>query len=170
MGFEKASVPREHEKAESKVFTDSKLNYSIKIPKILSRWTTISNSLNGPSFPYFTTPETQSESVTLAVFNQKKTACSPTITGTSKTQLISLESGSASWGRMDAWDGNGEEGWAFPQGWEEMPCKKEGIPPPNEVYVLCAEKNGKTVMVCINQMTDNPKQAKEIFETFRWTK
>lgn len=37
-------------------------------------------------------------------------------------------------------------------------------------FALCSEGNGKTVLVCITQMTDNPDLAKEIFETFRWTK
>jgi hypothetical protein len=37
------------------------------------------------------------------------------------------------------------------------------------VYALCSEKDGKTVVICISQMTDNREQAKEIFETFRWT-
>jgi len=37
-------------------------------------------------------------------------------------------------------------------------------------YALCSEKDGKRVVVCIQQMTDNPKLAEEIFSTFRWAK
>jgi len=42
---------------------------------------------------------------------------------------------------------------------------------PNQfsAYALCSEKDGKRVVVCIQQMTDNPKLAEEIFSTFRWT-
>ncbi len=36
-------------------------------------------------------------------------------------------------------------------------------------YAFCSEKNGKTVVICISQMKDDPAMAKQIFETFRWT-
>lgn len=37
------------------------------------------------------------------------------------------------------------------------------------MYGFCSEKDGKTVVICISQMTDDPDLAKQIFETFRWT-
>jgi hypothetical protein len=36
-------------------------------------------------------------------------------------------------------------------------------------YALCSETDVERVVVCIQQMTDNPKLAEEIFSTFRWT-
>jgi hypothetical protein len=36
-------------------------------------------------------------------------------------------------------------------------------------YAMCSEKDGKTVVICISQMKDDPEMAKDIFETFRWT-
>lgn len=39
----------------------------------------------------------------------------------------------------------------------------------NSAYALCSEKNGKTVVICISQVTDDPDLAEQIFETFRWT-
>jgi hypothetical protein len=36
-------------------------------------------------------------------------------------------------------------------------------------YALCSEHNGKTVVICLSQATDDPKMAEEIFSTFRWT-
>jgi hypothetical protein len=36
-------------------------------------------------------------------------------------------------------------------------------------YAFCAEKDGRAVAICIQQMTDDEQQAKEIFESFRWT-
>jgi hypothetical protein len=39
----------------------------------------------------------------------------------------------------------------------------------NSAYALCSEKNGKTIVICVSQVTDNPDFAKQIFETFRWT-
>lgn len=35
-------------------------------------------------------------------------------------------------------------------------------------YALCSERDGKTVVICLSQMTDDPKMAEEIFSTFRW--
>lgn len=36
-------------------------------------------------------------------------------------------------------------------------------------YVLCSEHEDKTIRVEVNQVTDNPQLAEEIFSTFRWT-
>ncbi len=36
-------------------------------------------------------------------------------------------------------------------------------------YALCSEKDGKTVVICLSQVIDDPKMAEEIFNTFRWT-
>jgi hypothetical protein len=36
-------------------------------------------------------------------------------------------------------------------------------------YVLCSELSAKTVVIEINQITDNIVLAKQIFETFQWT-
>ena len=36
-------------------------------------------------------------------------------------------------------------------------------------YAFCADKNGKAVTICIQQMTDDEEMAKQIFESFRWT-
>ncbi len=40
----------------------------------------------------------------------------------------------------------------------------------NTAYALCSHKDGKTVVICISQMTQNEPLAKQIFDTFRWTK
>lgn len=96
--------------------------------------------------------------------------CNESITGASVTSEIQNANGKAAWGRVDAWDGYGREGWEWPDNWQDIKCSKEGTPPPASVYALCAEKNGNSVIICINEMTDNPQLAKEIFETFRWMK
>ncbi len=47
--------------------------------------------------------------------------------------------------------------------------KEDGTPEgSNSAYALCSEKDGKTVLICISQLTDNPQLAEEIFKTFRW--
>lgn len=35
-------------------------------------------------------------------------------------------------------------------------------------YVLCSEKDGKTVFICMMQVQDNLALAEQIFSTFRW--
>ena len=71
------------------------------------------------------------------------------------------------WGRVDFWDGNEKEGWDS-AGSERIICKVEGTPLPKAVYAFCSEKEKKTIVICINQMTDNPALAQQIFESFRW--
>jgi hypothetical protein len=36
-------------------------------------------------------------------------------------------------------------------------------------YVLCSEHKGKSLRIEVNEITDNPALAKQIFDTFRWT-
>lgn len=47
--------------------------------------------------------------------------------------------------------------------WDKAPQKGQGV------YALCSEHNGKQVLVCISEITDNPALAQQIFQTFRWT-
>lgn len=36
-------------------------------------------------------------------------------------------------------------------------------------YALCSERGDKRVVVCVEQLTDDPQLAEEIFRSFRWT-
>lgn len=114
--------------------------------------------------------ENSGEAFDIQIYGKKDSNnCVPSITGTSNLKNLSNEvMGKSGWGRMDAWDGYGQEGWEYDPKWANIVCKKEGTPAPQEIYVLCAEKDEKTVVICINQMTDNPQLAEEIFKTFRW--
>ena len=104
-------------------------------------------------------------------------ACSPSVTGASQTAPLPDANGKAEWGRVDFYDSIFEkekEGGDYiltKEGGDNIICTvpdTTGIPPPS-VYAFCSQHDNKTVIICINQMTDNEKQAKEIFETFRWT-
>lgn len=103
--------------------------------------------------------------------------CSETITGASSTQPLAKTNREILWGKVDAYDRIRPD---FPPGSEPF-CK-----PPvlqwdynnaegamrlsnDAAYALCSTKNGKTVVVCVEQVTDNPKLAEEIFSTFKWT-
>ena len=95
--------------------------------------------------------------------------CSRHITGASQTKSLPKADGMAAWGRVDYWDNHELEGWEY-QEWNDVVCTYAGNPGPKAVYALCSEKDDKTIVICINQMSDNPSLAKQIFETFRWTK
>lgn len=91
--------------------------------------------------------------------------CSPQLTGASITQSISKDS---SWGKVDFFEQYaGESGTIDYEGMRPF-CAGPSESPHR--YALCSQKNGKTVVICIEQMTDNPDLAEEIFSTFRWTK
>jgi hypothetical protein len=116
----------------------------------------------------FTTYSTKSTNrlphdYSIYLFSNKVSNCSKETIGISKIKY--KEEDNVIWGRVDAWDGQGIEGWEPSMDLSKVVCK----PSATVTFALCAEKNGKTVVVCINQMTDNPDQAKQIFETFRWT-
>lgn len=91
--------------------------------------------------------------------------CSPSLTGASQMTTIPITNGKAEWGKTDLRELMKQEGYIPPYDTSTVKCG--GAP---FVYAFCSEKDDKTVVICINQQTDNPELAKEIFETFRWTK
>ena len=68
------------------------------------------------------------------------------------------------WGRSDLNDLMEQEGYT--PSYETGNVKCGGAP---NVYAFCSERAGKTIVICINQTTDNPTLAEEIFKTFKWT-
>jgi len=103
--------------------------------------------------------------VSIHMYPSISSRCSPSITGALQTENIAGTDGQTGWGRVDVWEEM--EGGDLPD-WQHVLCTKDGTPPPEEVYVLCSEKDGKTVVICLNEMTDNPSLAEQIFFTFRW--
>jgi len=56
--------------------------------------------------------------------------------------------------------------------WENCPQKQrdyEVVHGMYSAYAFCAERDGKAVAICVQQMTDDEALAKQIFESFRWT-
>lgn len=70
----------------------------------------------------------------------------------------------ASWGKVDFWS-NREHVMDIQN---EYPFCRPAGGQTGVGYAFCAEKDGKAVAICIQQMTDNPELAKEIFESFKW--
>lgn len=104
--------------------------------------------------------------------------CSPALTGASVTTPLTDANGKAEWGKVP----NQEK--SIDPNYPNALCKASreeckgnpsfeyasGCDTPSAAYALCAEKDGKTVVICIDQMKDDPKMAQQIFETFRWVK
>ncbi len=92
------------------------------------------------------------------------TSCSPALTGTSETTNLFSAGGKTSWGRIDFFD----HGMDFAPAPEPI-CRPAGGHT-GEGYVLCSEKNGKAAVICVSTQIENSTLAKQIFETFKWTK
>jgi len=117
----------------------------------------------------------------VAIYDPADVKCTPFALGVSELQEREVEGTKVWTGLVDAFDSWGyaayEIDWAAPP-----PCQ-----PPVQTYepllggdwdkridgttayALCSEKDGKRVVICIQQMTDNPALAEEIFSTFKWT-
>jgi hypothetical protein len=96
--------------------------------------------------------------------------CSSLLTGSSQLDVARRDDGSVTmWGRVDAWDRMREEGWESPQ-IDSVLCNINGISQPVSIYAFCAQKDDRTVVICVNEMRDNPNLAEDIFKSFRWTK
>ncbi|MFA6039407.1 MAG: hypothetical protein WCV62_05515 [Candidatus Peribacteraceae bacterium] len=159
-------VPDENNGGTNNLATQS--YYSLNTTRTFNyRYTRSDGSI---SYTNFSAPKFQfyPQDLIVEIYELNSVPCSSSITGASQTKVISDANGYAAWGRMDAWDGRGLEGWEYPVNWEQIICKQEGTPLPTSVYAFCAEKDERTVVICMNQMTDNPQLAEEIFNTFRW--
>lgn len=89
--------------------------------------------------------------------------CSPSLTGASQMQALSNANGQVQWGKVDLSDLMGQEGYMPSYDTDNVKCGTTA-----NAYALCAERDGRTVVICINQVADNPAFAEETFETFRW--
>ncbi len=110
--------------------------------------------------------------VLLEIYNLPS-ECSSSITGISKPEKFVGIAGKTEWGRVDAWDIPMEQPYpnALCQPLEIAYQLQDNAPsiPLHAAYAFCSEYKGKTVVLCVSQMTDNPKMAEEIFKTFKWT-
>jgi hypothetical protein len=161
----------------TKTFESPEKGYSIDVPVEFSRWTTFSEGMTGPSYPYFTTPlaENQQPNKAVTIFYPSG-SCSPSLTGTSEVTDLLGTNEHVSWGKLDSSQWSQDK--AYPDALCKVPlvnCPQEeywsgkGCQGPGSAYALCSEKDGKTVVICISQMTDDPQLAEDIFKTFRWT-
>lgn len=106
-------------------------------------------------------------------------SCSASITGVSESESLSRANDKTIWGKVDAFDAPNPD---FPPDtqprcrppvlkWDYDISRGGVIRLSNDAaYALCSEKDDKTVLVCLSQVTDNPALAEKIFSTFRWTR
>lgn len=103
--------------------------------------------------------------------------CSSNLTGASDMQPKPDMGGDTQWGRFT--DSDMTVGGGYPDSIcfgstyvsEECASHKEPFQfcdSGSRNYALCSEKDGKTVVICLKQAKDDPKQVEEIFKTFRW--
>ncbi|MEQ1849140.1 MAG: hypothetical protein ABL890_00955 [Candidatus Peribacteraceae bacterium] len=109
------------------------------------------------------------------IASHPKSGCSAWDLAITSPNEVSKQNTHFLWGKVTFWDHELPGGdyelpstdCAPPKLWsKEWKERKSGQ---FAAYALCSEKDGKRVVVCIQQMTDNPEQAEEIFSTFRWT-
>jgi hypothetical protein len=110
------------------------------------------------------------------IYPDHPASCSPSLIGTADLEEFSGTNGKVVWGRIgvtnvydDYDDAVCAPPIAYPSTSEEKDAAWKGeFRTERAAYALCSEKDGKTVVICISQMRDDPALAKEIFETFRW--
>jgi hypothetical protein len=116
---------------------------------------------------YFGYPDNDETGLSLIEMHEENpTSCSPELTGASKVSSLSDGKEKIEWGRVDFFEKYGGNGWIDYDGTRPLCAQPDSAV---QRYTLCSEKGGKTIVVCIYQMKDDPELAKKIFETFRWT-
>lgn len=99
-------------------------------------------------------------------YNSEISTCTPFLTGASTMIELPDANGFAVWGRMDFFKMYSGEGGIIDHEGERPLCAQPSSS--ENRYAFCSEKNGKTIVICIEQSTDDSKLAEEIFQTFRW--
>lgn len=94
--------------------------------------------------------------------------CTPELTGASSIQKIEDTNGETRWGKVDFFEKYAGEGGTIDYEGDRPLCA--GPSSARNRYAFCSEKNGKTIVICMHQMQDDPKLAEQIFSSFRWTK
>lgn len=146
--------------ADSKLYTNTAFMYSIQIPEQAYAIRSLTGSDIGfGTFGILEDPNLEDFGIHIYSFNQKN--CPPL--AVTKPQQRKSQGAIISFGKVD--DYEQYTGDAFAPRIYCAPWK-----PITSSYVLCSENNDRAVLVCINQVQDNPAIAEEIFSTFHWTK
>lgn len=161
------------------VYKNMELGYLIELPSLFSQSGSSMNSLTNEVVPFFgsavdksVNPPFGKREANLTFHSRPSKKCSPLVTGVLSPTIFMSSSTKMIWGRVDVWDGMGNEGWEPPfEESDETVCSYKVIPEPgSNIYAMCSQQGDKTIIACLNlTKNDNPTFAKEIFESFRWT-
>ncbi len=149
------------------VICDLNRGYTFYQPKWVNATDWKERNMNITTYDFPLSLQEQNEWASSGYYLPREITCSPFFTGASVMAMLSAANGKAEWGRVDHFDN--EKMGEFETDDQKPIC----IPPTNKGaagYALCTEKDGKTVLICISQIKDDPKMAQQIFETFRWVK
>jgi hypothetical protein len=122
---------------------------------------------------YFGYPANNAVNLSTIEFYVDSSTCSPSRLGNLQAQSSNTNGTRSIWAKMLLLDAYDRFQDTFCQPFTpdctdrqlfEGKCKSTAA-----TYAFCSQKDGTTVAICINQMTDNPALAQQIFETFRWT-
>lgn len=93
--------------------------------------------------------------------------CSNALMGSSNTENFPGTGGDAIWGKVDIQSMMGVQSSNFVLCNAPKPVFDTEVNKPAS-YAVCSMKDGRAVVVCLEQVKDDQKIAKEIFETFKW--
>lgn len=149
-----------------KLFSEDILGYQLQLPPELIFQ---ANGKAGQVFDTWNVNKSSTLKDYSVEFYNSGTNCSPTTLGVSKPTDISTADTKTLWGKVDFWKiYGGAQGYIDYDG--PHPICNEGNGENGAAYALCSEKDGKTVLICISQVSDNPGIATQIFDSFKWTK
>ena len=155
--------------SDSYQYSNTKFGYDITIPKTATGKNTPEDSYAG--FGTYSRlkndPRPEDLQIKILAGNElpKNSPCSPSLTGATETTPLLHANGKAEWGRANWKELQKQEGYIPPFNTENIKCGGG-----TNDYAFCSQKDGKTVVICIKQQRDNPELAKQIFDSFKWTK
>jgi hypothetical protein len=108
--------------------------------------------------------ERRKEDYSVAIFDNSNIKCSKEVLGSYDAKEILAPSERMIEGRVDYYAIYSHD---YPVNFIEPLCNP-AYGHNAAGYAFCAEKNGKTVVICVAQTTDDEAKAKEIFDSFQW--
>ncbi len=151
-----------HDKTSTKINIGDN-NYIFEIPKVPYIKQIEDGDVAATNFP---DNKMMSNDWRVEIYEQQNSSCTPAQIGISSPILEETKNAEyRMWGEVDQ-----KNDGSYP----DPNCRVKSVYPhknPYEqmtAYAFCSQKEEKTVLICISQMTDNPKLAEEIFSTFKW--
>ncbi len=148
-------------------YDNDRYMYSVKVPSVVISHNTSMDDYAGFGTFSILDRKPGPQDFTIGIQGLSRSSpCSPSLTGASHTTPLQNANGESEWGKVDVFELQRLEGWQPEYDLSTVLCTSS-LP---VVYALCSTNGENTVVMCISEQTDNPALAKQIFETFQWTK